>query len=273
MKKTNQPFLINTIMFLFCVHFAMHLNAQKKETKPVKSKPVTEIIDSAKWRAEHYIINRDSAFSDPRTGLKKLMGGNQRFIEGKSIHPRQDSLIIRSLEANQKPFAVIIGCSDSRVSNELIFDQGLGDLFILRTAGQVMAQASYGSIEYAAIYLKSKLIIVLGHTECGAVEVALKKPENPPGHIVTLINAIKPAVSKSSYLMGNPLNNAVRQNVIEQVNELRDLEPILSKRFKDGEILIVGAVYDLHTGKVEFLPETLKNLPSPKAGVTINNNE
>lgn len=271
MKKINLKLICSALIIFFNVFSATQANAQKKKNKSVKSNPVN-VIDSAKWRTAHYVINRDSAYANPRTGLKKLMGGNRRFVEGKSIHPRQDSMFIRSLEADQKPFAIIIGCSDSRVSKELIFDQGFGDLFIIRTAGQVMAQASYGSIEYGAIYLKSKLIVVLGHTECGAVNAAVNKPENPPGHIVTLINAIKPAVTKSSHLKGNALNNAVRQNVIEQVNELRELEPVLSKRYKDGEILIVGGVYDLHTGKVEFLPETLKNLPLPKAG-NINNSK
>jgi carbonic anhydrase len=92
----------------------------------------------------------------------------------------------------------------------------------------------------------------------------VQRPENVPDHLVTLINEIKPPVAKSSYLPGDPINNAVRQNVIDQVNALRDLEPILHKKHVDGEILIVGAVYDIHTGKVEFLQETLLNLPQPK---------
>ena len=147
----------------------------------------------------------------------------------------------------------------------MVFDQGLGDLFIIRTAGQVSAAASYGSMEFAVLKLKTKLIVVLGHTECGAVEAAVNRQENVPGHIVTLINDIKPAVAKSSHLIGDPINNAVRQNVIDQVKVLRDLDPILHKKYIDGEILIVGAVYDIHTGKVEFLEETLLSLPLPKS--------
>ena len=146
----------------------------------------------------------------------------------------------------------------------MIFDQGLGDLFIIRTAGQVSAAASYGSMEFAVLKLKTKLIVVLGHTECGAVAAAVERPEDVPGHIVTLINEIKPAVAKCAHLPGNPVNNAVRQNVIDQVSNLRDLDPILHKKYKNGEILIVGAVYDIHTGKVEFLQETLHNLPQLK---------
>ena len=253
-----------TLLILGCLIIAMSSNTLAQSTKKAKAinKPV---IDSAKWRAEHYIVDRDSAYADPRIAIKKLIGGNNRFVEGKTIRPRQDAETIRKLETGQKPFATIVGCSDSRVPNEMIFDQGLGDLFIIRTAGQVSAAASYGSMEFATLNFNTKLIVVLGHTECGAVAAAVQRPENVPGHIVTLINEIKPAVAKCAHLPGNPVNNAVRQNVIDQVNGLRDLEPILYRKYKNGEILIVGAVYDIHTGKVEFLQETLLNLPQKKS--------
>ena len=257
----NKLFLILTLSLITSATFAQ-TKKSKKEKKQIEA---TAIIDSVQWRKEHYIINRDSAYADPRTGLKKLMGGNKRFVEGKSIRPRQDAETIKKLEKGQEPFAVIVGCSDSRVPNEMIFDQGLGDLFIVRTAGQVSAAASYGSMEFAVLKLKTKLIVVLGHTECGAVAAAVSRPEDVPGHIVTLINEIKQSVAKSSHLPGDPVNNAVRQNVIDQVMSLRDLDPILHKKYNNGEILIVGAVYDIHTGKVEFLQETLLGLPQPKS--------
>ena len=250
--------LILSILFLLFFQVA---NSQSKKLKHKIIHQETVIKDSVKWRKEHYVVNRDSAYADPRIAIKKLMGGNKRFLEGKSIKPRQNLVTLKGLEKGQKPFATIVGCSDSRVPNEMIFDQGLGDLFIIRTAGQVCASASYGSIEYATLFLNTKLVVVMGHTECGAVAAAVQRPENPPGHIVTLINEIKPAVAKSAHLPGDPVNNAVRQNVLEQVKTLRDLEPVLSRKFEKGEILIVGAVYDIHTGKVEFLEETLLNLP------------
>ncbi|AQG82396.1 carbonate dehydratase [Spirosoma montaniterrae] len=221
-------------------------------------------MDSVKWRKDHYVVNRDSAYADPRIALRKLMGGNRRFIEDKSIRPRQSRQDLTNTEKGQKPFAVIVGCSDSRVPNEIIFDQGVGDLFIIRTAGQVMAAASYGSVEFATVALGSKLIVVLGHQSCGAVDAAIKRPD-VPGHIVTLVNSIKPAAQKAKAMGGNMLENAIRANVIDQVNELRDLEPVLAKKYRNGEILIVGAVYNLGTGKVEFLPETLKDLPEFRA--------
>ncbi len=248
MKKL---FLLVVFLFTF---FSMNSQIHNKKNK------VTE-VETDQWKIEHYEVNRDSAYSNPRIAITKLIGGNRRFQEGKSIRPRQDYETILKLEKGQQPFATIVGCSDSRVPNEMIFDQGFGDLFIVRTAGQVCAAASYGSIEYATLFLKTKLIVVMGHTECGAVNAALQRPENPPGHIVTLVNEIKPAVAKSSHLPGNRLNNAVRQNVLDQVSALRDLEPVLSRKYEKGEILIVGAVYDIHTGKVEFLEETLLNLP------------
>ena len=192
-----------------------------------------------------YFANRDSAYADPYYGLKKLIYGNKRFAENKSISPRQSDTDLKNNELGQKPFATIVGCADSRVPNEIIFDQGVGDLFITRTAGQVMAEASYGTIEYGTVALGTKLIVVLGHESCGAVDAAMKLPENPPGHVVTLINAIKPAALKAKAAQldeKEELDLAVRSNVIEQVSLLRNLEPILSRKFEAGETLIVGAV-------------------------------
>ena len=193
-----------------------------------------------------------------------MISGNNRFADGVSVKPRQTPEDLKAFETGQKPFATIVGCSDSRVPNEIIFDQGVGDLFITRTAGQVMAQASYGTIEFGVEVLKSRLIVVLGHQSCGAVGAAMQLPANPPGHIVTLINAIKPA-SLRAKAMGLPetetLDLAIKENVIEQVNLLRNLEPILSRRAESGEIIIVGAVYNLETGTVEFIEETITSLP------------
>jgi carbonic anhydrase len=259
--------MIKQFFTLLLVVSATTVAFSQKKNKKIEEKIVIGyplVVDSATWKKDHYVVDRDSAYADPRVAIRKLMGGNRRFVEGKSIKPRQDEATIKKLEEGQAPFATIVGCADSIVPNELIFDQGLGDLFILRTAGQVTSAASYGSMEFAILKLKTKLIVVLGHTECGAVASAVNVPENVPGHISTLINEIKPAVKKSSFMVGDRTNNAVRQNVIEQVEKLRELEPILAKKYVDGEILIVGAVYDIHSGKVEFLQETLNNLPSPK---------
>lgn len=189
----------------------------------------------------------------PGDALDRLKKGNQRFVSGTSVKPNQDLARIKQVANGQNPFATVVGCSDSRVPNEIIFDQGVGDLFIVRTAGQVSTYASWGSIEFAEEVLGTKLIVVLGHTQCGAVNAAVKLPE-VPGHIVTLINAIKPAVEKAK--QRNPsdlLDAAIRENVITQVHQLRNLEPVLARRVREGSIKIMGALYHLDTGIVEFL--------------------
>ncbi len=223
------------------------------------------VIDSLlKLEKNQYFADRDSAYLDPYYGLKKLIYGNRRFAEDKSVKPRQADIDLKNTEKGQAPFATIIGCADSRVPNEIIFDQGVGDLFITRTAGQVMAEASFGTIEYATVVLKTNLIVVLGHQSCGAVDAAMKLPENPPGHVVTLINAIKPAslrAKAANLAPAEALDFAIRENVIEQVKMLRNLEPVLSRKAEKGEVLIVGAVYDLKTGYVNFIEETITSLP------------
>lgn len=191
----------------------------------------------------------------PQEALLRLIEGNKRFVLGTSIRPNQSLARARELSAGQTPFAVIVGCSDSRVPSEIIFDQGLGDLFIVRTAGQVSTYASWGSIEFALDVLHARLIVVLGHTNCGAVSAACNVPD-VPGHIVTLINAIRPASAKAARMNGDLVDNAVKVNVAMQVMQLRDLEPVLARKFKSEQIKIVGGVYDLATGLVTFLEES-----------------
>lgn len=196
--------------------------------------------------------------------IERLKAGNKRFVEGKTIHPRQSPERIREVAKGQKPYAIIVGCADSRVPNEIIFDEGLGDLFIVRTAGQVSAAASFGSVEFAEAVLGANLIVVLGHTECGAVAAACDYQKPAPGHIIALVNAIKPAamrveqqVKAGQIKQDDFVNATVRENVKTQVEQLRNLEPILANAARTGEVKIVGAVYHLATGVVEFLPETL----------------
>lgn len=188
----------------------------------------------------------------PDQALNRLREGNLRFVLGKSTKPRQDPNRIQEIATKQNPFATIVGCSDSRVPAEIIFDQGLGDLFIVRTAGQVSTYASWGSIEFAEEILGTKLIVVMGHTQCGAVGAAVNLPE-VPGHIITLINAIKPAVDRAKEK--NPSNlllAATKENILMQVNQLKSLEPVLASRVREGSLRIVGALYNLQTGEVEF---------------------
>lgn len=250
------------IILLITIHYPISAQDRQQQKRIDKLEPGDDLDI---WKKENYIVDRDSAFSNPYYALQKLQGGNMRFMEDRSIYPRQEREAIYNLAKGQTPFATIVGCSDSRVSSEILFDQGFGDLFITRTAGQVTAQSSYGTMEYAILELDTKLIVVLGHSKCGAVQAAIKLPENPPGHVVTLINAIKDAARTAQEVEGSEdekLERAVRKNVVNQVNHLRDLEPVLSRKYESGEILIVGAVYDLSLGQVVFLEETLQDLPN-----------
>ncbi|MCS7078755.1 MAG: carbonic anhydrase [Chloracidobacterium sp.] len=226
----------------------VHPTAVAQSTKPARptEKPSASVKDEKRFPTNEELQ------ADPELALKVLMEGNRRFASGETIHPRQDINRIRETAKGQKPFAIIVGCSDSRVPNEIIFDQGLGDLFIVRTAGQVSTYASWGSIEFAEEVLGAKLIFVLGHTKCGAVQAAVQVPE-VPGHIVTLINDIKPAAQRAKGQPGDEVQNAIRENVRMQVEKLKTLEPVLAKRVREGKLKIVGGVYDIETGVVSLV--------------------
>lgn len=194
----------------------------------------------------------------PAEAIVRLKEGNSRFVAGTSLRPRQSPQHVKEVAQGQKPFAIVVGCSDSRVPNEIIFDQGLGDLFIVRTAGQVSAAASYASIEFAEEVLGAKLIVVLGHTKCGAVAAACDYEKPVQGHIQTLVNAIKPAVLKvraHGVEKHEELNATVEENVKLQVEQLKSLEPLLARRVREGTVKIIGAVYEVDSGKVRFLED------------------
>jgi carbonic anhydrase len=196
---------------------------------------------------------------DPNAVLARLLEGNKRFVEGKLDHPRRKPEDFAPLAEGQEPLAVIVGCADSRVAPELIFDQGVGDLFVVRVAGNVISGTGAplkGSIEYAVAELDARLIMVLGHSQCGAVKAAIKHidhQDSPPGSIGGLVDLIKPAVASVKGMSGDPLDNAIRANVEGGVERLKGLEPILAGRIKKRELKVVGAVYDLRTGRVKML--------------------
>jgi carbonic anhydrase len=184
--------------------------------------------------------------------LRRLMQGNARYISGHMIHADYQHAR-RLLAQSQKPFAVIVGCSDSRVGPEIVFDEGLGDIFVIRTAGEVVDAVALGSIEYAVEHLGSPLIVVLGHERCGAVSAAVAGGE-APGHIADIVKAIEPAVEQTKGQPGDPVENAVRAQAINVARQLQDSHPILAEAVQSGKLKIVAARYDLDTGKVELLP-------------------
>ncbi|UNU24694.1 carbonic anhydrase [Microcoleus vaginatus] len=188
----------------------------------------------------------------PNSALQKLMEGNQRYIEQKRTFPDQARSRIVEVAQGQHPFATILACSDSRVAPEIIFDQGLGDLFDIRVAGNFLDDVVLGNIEYAALELGVPLLVILGHERCGAVKAALDG-KAVPGHISTLVAAIKPAVDSTKGQTGNAWDNAVRANVQMNVNKLQSSSPILAEAVKAGKLKVVGGRYDLDSGKVEII--------------------
>lgn len=188
--------------------------------------------------------------------LRRLSAGNQRFVKGETISPRRSPADFTVHAGAQFPKALIVSCSDSRVAPEILFDVGVGDVFVVRIAGNVINGAGAtvkGSIEYAVAELNVPLIVVLGHTNCGAVKSAIQHidaKDSLPGAINDLVEMVKPAVLASKSMPGNALENAIRKNVEIGVDRLKRLEPILAPRVKDGTLKIVGGVYDLTNGAV-----------------------
>ncbi len=188
--------------------------------------------------------------------LRLLLEGNERFVEGRPASPRRKPADFSALAEGQFPVAVIIGCADSRVAPEILFDQGVGDLFVVRVAGNVVDGAGVtvkGSIEYAVAELRVPLVMVLGHSNCGAVKAAIKHLDAHdalPGAINGLVALIKPAVAKIQGKSGDKLYNAIRANVEAGVARLKTLEPILAQAVSQGQVKVVGATYDLRSGRV-----------------------
>jgi carbonic anhydrase len=189
------------------------------------------------------------------TVLSALKAGNERHVKGQYKHPDETVARRQELAKGQSPHAVVLTCADSRVPPEIVFDQGLGDLFVIRVAGNVAPDAEVASIEYAVEHLLTPLVVVMGHQSCGAVGAAIAG-EEAPGHLPALIDAIKPAVDEARTQKGDLSDNAVRVNVERVVEQLRTSEPILGPAVKAGHLQIVGAVYALDTGRVAWLPES-----------------
>jgi carbonic anhydrase len=185
--------------------------------------------------------------------LERLMAGNKRYVAAQQAHPHEAPERRAELSDGQYPFAVILGCADSRVPPEVIFDQGLGDLFVIRVAGNVLDDCVLGSIEYAVAHLHTPLIVVLGHSKCGAVGATVEGGELE-GHLPSLAAAIQPAVDQAKNLVGDLVDNAVRANAKMVVEQLEASEPVLSALVDAGKLKVIAARYDLDTGEVELLP-------------------
>ena len=202
---------------------------------------------------------------DSWEALERLKRGNERFAAesdegGASTRPSPK----HELMHEQRPFAVILGCSDSRVPAEIVFDQGLGDLFVIRVAGNVVAPSQVGSVEFAAERFGTKLVVVLGHSQCGAILATLEELERPTEqqspNLRSIVDRVRPSVEAllAAGLRDNPdalVGHAVRANIRASVNHLRHGSAILERLVQQGELLIVGAEYSLETGRVDFFDD------------------
>ncbi len=184
----------------------------------------------------------------PDEAIQRLVQGNQRFVAGNIQAPNRNMARLKEVAGGQKPFAAFLGCADSRVPIEIVFDQGFGDLFVTRIAGNVADPAIIGSLEFGTLVLGAKVLCVLGHSKCGAVDATIKGQE-VPGQISTLYQHIRRAAKEAK----GDLDAAVARNVQVQVEILQEASPVLAARIRSGALKVVGGVYDLESGVVRFL--------------------
>jgi carbonic anhydrase len=209
---------------------------------------------------------------DAQEALQRLQAGNARFVSGRNA--RRDGVTNQmrreELASGQEPFAIILGCSDSRVPAEIVFDQGLGDLFVIRVAGNIVAPSQIGSIEFAADRFGTPLVVVLGHSGCGAVEATIEElgrpsPEQSP-NLAAIVSRVSPAIVpllEDSSRREDLLADGVRANIEQSVEQLRSGSLILAGLISDGRLRVVGAEYSLETGVVTFIDTSdLQSLPS-----------
>lgn len=209
------------------------------------------------WSSHQASVPQSATGSDRKTvsadeALKKLMDGNRRFVQQKRVYPGQSRSRLQETATSQFPFAAILGCADSRVPDEIIFDQGIGDIFVVRVAGNVATPEVIGSLEYSTALLGSQLIMVLGHERCGAVTAAVKE-EEVPGIISSFVEEIKPAVKRVRNQSGDPVENSVVSNIKYQVELLAKNSTVFKDLIQQGKLKIVGARYDLDIGEVRLI--------------------
>jgi carbonic anhydrase len=181
----------------------------------------------------------------PDAALAELRTGNQRFARGEILQPRREIERLRALAGEQKPYAAVLGCADSRVPVEIVFDEGFGDLFVVRVAGNVATAVEIASLEYAVAVLGVKVIMVVGHQNCGAVKAALAG-STVPGQISTLYQHIVPGIDRASA----DLPAAIRANARYQARKLREGSTVIAAAVKGGTLAVAGGVFDLESGRV-----------------------
>jgi carbonic anhydrase len=230
-------------------------NGAMKKTQLASCLVIVSLLGSSQFTGAADPAHSDQPTVAPAEAISKLKEGNGRYTGGNLQHPGQTTERRTELAKTQHPFAAIVSCSDSRVPPEIVFDQGLGDLFVVRVAGNVINDEGLGSVEYTVDHLGTRLILVLGHQSCGAVKAAretIAAKGKAPGHIESLVTAIKPAVEATAK---DDLDTTVKANVKNVVQALRSSTPILKAKVDSGEIQVIGGYYSLDTGAVTFLDE------------------
>ena len=202
-----------------------------------------------------------------REALQRLRDGNKRFVAHvRNLDSLSNAARRAELAVAQKPFAIVLGCSDSRVPVEIVFDQGLGDLFVIRVAGNIVAPSLIGSVEFAAAQFGSRLVVVLGHSQCGAITSTLEELSQPTANqspnLRSIVERIRPAVqdllpARRGENAADLVRRAVRANILASVGQLRHGSTIIEDLIASHGLIVVGAEYSLETGVVEFLEETL----------------
>ena len=189
----------------------------------------------------------------PEVALQRLLDGNARYASGHAVHPNQTVARRVEVARGQTPFAAIVTCSDSRVAPEFYLDQGIGDLFVVRDAGNVINDHVIGSLEYAVEHLHVSLILVIGHEKCGAVSAAVAGGR-PEGRIASIVDSIRPAVQETRHQAGDKVDNAIRTHARRGAVALASYGPILAPAVRSGEVKIFAARYDLASGRIELIP-------------------
>jgi carbonic anhydrase len=204
--------------------------------------------------------------------LDRLQQGNQRFVSEMRSGSRTSRTHRNGLAVSQEPFAIILGCSDSRVPAEIVFDQGLGDLFVIRVAGNIVASSQIGSVEFAAARFGTRLVVVLGHSQCGAILATLEELQQPTAHqsrgLRSIVDRVRPSVeallaSELRHDTDALVRQAVRANIRASANQLRNGSDILEGLIQRNGLMVVGAEYSLATGTVDFFD----GVPAPAGGV------
>jgi len=246
MKQPHHPsFPPSTWIYSLCLATALSVFFLRAPAQNTDAKTSAPVVAAAPAAAPAAVLTPDQV-------LQRLLEGNQRYVAGQPTHPDQSVERRSELAASQAPLAVVLTCSDSRVSPELFFDQGLGDLFVIRNAGNVLDDHVIGTMEYAVEHLHVGLIIVVGHSKCGAVSAAVAGGEIP-GHIRSLTDAIAPALEDAKDAPGDKIDNVVRANARRAAATLTHVEPFLKSAVSAGHLRIVAARYDISTGQVEIL--------------------